>query len=73
MVDKILKMTLKSLMEENRSKDILDKVVDLKQKVTDLEQIAIEFTKRKEKDIVAKSFDNNKDTEIPIQTKYHII
>ena len=73
MVDKILKMTLKSLTEENTSKDILDKVFDLKQKVTDLEQIAREFSNRKENDMEAKSFDNNKDTEIPIQTKHHII
>ena len=33
MVDKILKMTLKSLTEENTSKDILEKVFDIKQKV----------------------------------------
>ena len=66
MVDNILKMTLKSLTEENTSKDILDKVFDLKQKVTDLEQIARDLSKRKENDMEAKSVDYNKDTEIPI-------
>ena len=42
-------------------------------KVTDLEQIATEFSKRKENYMEAKHFDYNKDTEIPIQTKPHII
>ena len=73
MVDKILKMTMKSLTEENTLKDIVDNVFDLKQKVVDLEQIAREFSKRKENYMEAKSVDYNKDTEIPIQTNHHII
>ena len=73
MADKILKMTLKSLTEENTSKDKLDKVFDLKQKVTDLEQFAREFTKRKESDMEAIFFDKIKDTEIQKQTKHQII
>ena len=68
-VDRILKMTLKSLTEANFNQEILEK------EVIDLENIATELSKRKETDAEANQFEynENEDTEIQIDSNSPIV